>query len=279
MKSCAFAMGVLGVFGTAAASEGALEINQDCVAVGCFAGDDPGFPVTITQGGRYRLTSDLDMQVASPAAHGLEIASPEDSSVDLDFGGFSLDGRGRCTGNPVTSCTSFVNGGLTGISASDGIVVRIHDGTVRGMQGPGLGLTGLAGGSSFENVTVTECNTAGFSFAGIILQAELNSAVRLVNVRASRNRVGGLHIVAPAFVTGATVAGNGGYGLQGGLPGITVRESAFSDNAGFGVTAASAFALGTSSFFNNNANAANPQYSLPNLRDMGGNVCGDGACP
>ena len=44
----------------ALAVDGVLEINQTCaVQTGCFAGDSPGFPVTITQPGSYRLTSNL----------------------------------------------------------------------------------------------------------------------------------------------------------------------------------------------------------------------------
>jgi hypothetical protein len=44
------------------ASDGQLEINQACaVNTGCFPGDDPGFPVTITQPGSYRLTGNLDL--------------------------------------------------------------------------------------------------------------------------------------------------------------------------------------------------------------------------
>ncbi len=33
---------------SALAADGALEINQDCAAVGCFSGDTAGFPVSIT---------------------------------------------------------------------------------------------------------------------------------------------------------------------------------------------------------------------------------------
>jgi hypothetical protein len=50
------------------AAEGIAEINQTCaVQTGCFAGDSPGFPVTIdgSAGGSYRLTSDLS--VADPS--------------------------------------------------------------------------------------------------------------------------------------------------------------------------------------------------------------------
>jgi hypothetical protein len=34
---------------SAALAEGEFEIDQACVAVGCFPGDAPGFPVTLAQ--------------------------------------------------------------------------------------------------------------------------------------------------------------------------------------------------------------------------------------
>src|SRR5262245_32414033 len=37
----------------ASASDGVLEINQTCAAVGCFQGDSAGFPVTINSAGSY----------------------------------------------------------------------------------------------------------------------------------------------------------------------------------------------------------------------------------
>ena len=44
----------------ALAVDGVLEINQACAeSTGCFAGDSPGFPVTIQDPGSYRLTGAL----------------------------------------------------------------------------------------------------------------------------------------------------------------------------------------------------------------------------
>jgi hypothetical protein len=46
----------------ALAVDGVLGINQACaVNTGCFAGDTPGFPVTISASGSYRLTSKLNV--------------------------------------------------------------------------------------------------------------------------------------------------------------------------------------------------------------------------
>jgi hypothetical protein len=45
------------------AGDGKLEINQSCIAVGCFPGDTAGFPVTITSSGSYLLTGNLEVHL------------------------------------------------------------------------------------------------------------------------------------------------------------------------------------------------------------------------
>jgi hypothetical protein len=82
--------------GFASAGDGVLEINQSCALVGCFAGDTAGFPVTIAASGSYRLTSNLET-----TSNGVTVSG---EGVQLDLGGFTVDGAGRCTGTPVTSC-------------------------------------------------------------------------------------------------------------------------------------------------------------------------------
>jgi len=71
----------------AAGNPGALEINQDCVAVGCFAGDAPGFPVTIMQPGTYVLTSDL----APPGDSSVNSIEVDVTGVDLDLDNHTVD--------------------------------------------------------------------------------------------------------------------------------------------------------------------------------------------
>jgi hypothetical protein len=107
---------------SARASDGVIEINQSCVASGCFAGDDAGFPVTISAIGSYRLTSDL--VVPDAATSGVSVA--DDATLDLN--GFAIRGPITCSGEPVTSCSA--TGAATGIST--GQRARIFGGSVRG---------------------------------------------------------------------------------------------------------------------------------------------------
>ena len=64
------------------AVDGVLEISQACAeTTGCFAGDGVGFPVEITAGGSYVLTSDLQLAVD------LDAVSIDASPVTLDLNG------------------------------------------------------------------------------------------------------------------------------------------------------------------------------------------------
>ena len=49
--------------GATHAGDGRLEINQSCIATGCFPGDAPGFPVETQEGKSYVLTSSLERLV------------------------------------------------------------------------------------------------------------------------------------------------------------------------------------------------------------------------
>ena len=62
---------LLALAGPALAVDGVVEINQTCaVQTGCFSGDTAGYPVTITQPGSYRLTSNLASSCCSGTSSG-----------------------------------------------------------------------------------------------------------------------------------------------------------------------------------------------------------------
>jgi hypothetical protein len=119
----------------ALAVDGVVEINQArALAGGVTPGDGPGFPVSITQPGSYRLTGGLSGAEGQPV---IWIAADD---VTLDLGGFEIVGNGVDPG-------IFAN-------ASDDVTVR--GGTVRdvGWAAIALAVRGLV-----ENVTVR--NAAG----------------------------------------------------------------------------------------------------------------------
>ncbi len=97
------------------ATEGAFEINQACVADGCFPGDAAGFPVTIASRGNYQLTSNLELENASDSA--IRVNS---DNVNIDLKGFAIFGPNACTGS-LADCTFTDEGGGSGIHSSAGL--------------------------------------------------------------------------------------------------------------------------------------------------------------
>lgn len=80
----------------ALAVDGAREINQACVATGCFPGDAPGFPVEITDYGQFILTGNL--RVTNENTTAIRVQVP---NVSIDLGGFVIYGPTRCIGAPM----------------------------------------------------------------------------------------------------------------------------------------------------------------------------------
>ena len=93
------------------ASDGVSEINQVCaLQTGCFSGDAPGFPVTISAAGSYLLTSNLE--ISSNLVPGISI---DDSDVVVDLNGFAIE---------CPACAQPPGAGVASItSASDRVTV------------------------------------------------------------------------------------------------------------------------------------------------------------
>jgi hypothetical protein len=185
----------------ARAADGALEINQACVATGCFPGDTAGFPVEITSPGSYKLTSNLVV----PDANTIAVSIVPDS-VSLDLGGFAIQGPTLCTGEPVTSCTPMGSG--VGVSA--GNRSRIYNGTIQGMGGGGIG--------SGTDARMWDLTVVHNGSAGIFLSrggSVRNSTVNFNGERGIRGISGG----GFGEVAGCTVRGNkdDGIALSSGL--------------------------------------------------------------
>ena len=91
------------------AVDGVVEINQTCaVNTGCFSGDAAGFPVTISQTGSYRLTSDLSQTTTTN--HTIHITNTA-QNVTIDLNGFSIQGPNSCSGGGSSITCTFVRGG------------------------------------------------------------------------------------------------------------------------------------------------------------------------
>lgn len=261
-----------------AASDGSYEINQDCVAVGCFSGDGAGYPVTIANGGSYLLTT----QLAPPGDIAVAAIAITASNVDLDLNGHTIDGGGSCVGTPVTACSGALGSYGVSVIGSSAFVVHVHDGNIHGFNGAGLAIAYSGSGTRFDHLVVSE-NGYGITIVGYTAE----SSTRIENSSITRNGQAGIAatngVYSRLLVENCEVSGNLGVGLIGGSGSIFV-DNRISSNGGVGAMCIPAgttiCALGRNSFYANATGGANPQFSIPVLRDMGGNVClDDGTCP
>src|SRR5213079_870780 len=97
------------------------------LAGGVTPGDAPGFPVTLSVAGSYRLSGNLT--VPDENTNAIVVSA---DNVTIDLNGFSILGPVVCSGNPV-SC-NFTTGTGTGVIV-DGLHpnLTLVNGTIRGM--------------------------------------------------------------------------------------------------------------------------------------------------
>ena len=220
--------------GSNTVSANVVSINQKSAQAGKVTeGDAPGFPVTISEPGSYRLSSNL--VVADAGVTVIEITADD---VTLDLAGFSIIGPNTCAGTPVV-CT--VSGGGIGVKAVADAGpspenVRVMNGTVRGMGFHGVRLIG--NGTVVERVhavsnggpgivvglgsiidSVARFNGSGAAVVGLIVRGTIatNNAfgifIRAGGVAtgnsATFNAATGLSVQCPAVVVGNTTSNNG----------------------------------------------------------------------
>ena len=178
------------------AVDGVILIDQPHALAGNITpGDAPGFPVTITQPGSYKLSGNLTVADANTSA--IVIAA---DYVTLDLNGFSIIGPVTCTSSPAVCPAAGLGNGVDA-ERPEGVPsprsFRVMNGTVRGMGNIGIFITG-SGGS-------------------------------VVGVRADSNAGGGMLVNGSVSDSAATL--NGGFGIFA----IMVRGSYMSDNHGVGL--------------------------------------------
>lgn len=186
------------------AADGAIEINEACVADGCFAGDNPGFPVEAVKPGKYILTSNLRVS-------GTERAISTGSDVSIDLNGFTVFGPGSCS----------AGGGNAGIRAGERNVIK--NGKINGFCGVGIKaighslvagvtVTGNAGGGvRLQDAKVTDSVVVENGGDGIRAATSLGGWVE--NSLVADNQKAGISI-SSGMVRGNRVKNNGMYGLQ-----------------------------------------------------------------
>ena len=267
-----FALAFVGAAGPALAVDGVIEIDQTrALAGGISPGDTPGFPVSLTVPGSYRLTGELDVR-GEPAAEDVTAIEILASFVVLDLNGFSLVGPTVCTGSPVTSCAPL--GAGDGIDSRDHNFVRITNGSVRG-----FGDAGIDGG----NATVERVQAFGNGRRGIALH---NGGLVTRSVAGGNGTRG---------IMGLGILVDSSRALENGTAGIhadhgEVRDCEAVHNGAAGITVLDGLAIGNVSRDNRGAAlvATRSGYTLNNASgsttitggtSLGRNLCNAALCP
>jgi len=282
----------------ALAVDGVVEINQTCAEdTGCFASDGPGFPVTITSPGSYRLTGSLAL------AAGLTGIMVSADFVTIDLNGFEIAGPIVCSGTPAT-CPAIAQGdGITRTGVPTGTTVT--GGTVRGMPGQGL-LLGF--GALVENMAIVGNSGSGVSASGssiirnsrIVGNGDIGvSASGSVITRSvvHGNGNGGIFCQRSVVSGNAVTSNGGGQGINSNI-GCTVTGNTVAQNAGVGIFSTRSLITSNTIYDNINEgivgfsgsgygsnvlgenNSGGSQVGGTNAVEIGGNVCTDDViCP
>ena len=271
------ALVVLSLPPTARAVDGVILIDQNRALAGNVTpGDAPGFPVTITRSGSYRLSSDLTLPNADTT--GIQITSAADH-VTIDLNGFAIVGPTVCSGPPggaVTDCdpTSAVPAtqGI-GILSNATASVTIRNGTIRGAGSTGIRVTSDSPFDPSAAVTISEVHIVSNGGDGI-RSGGRGTIVRNNVVR--RNGAAGIG-AANGLVEGNSIRENLGNGvLMLGLS-LLVLDNHIEFNGGFGVRnsiAAGPVALGRNKIVSNGGTI------LGGFLQLQPNQCGnDLTCP
>lgn len=204
------------VAASAHAIDGVIEINQPRALMGGVTpGDAPGFPVTLSSPGSYRLTGPLT--VASSSTGGISVSAV---GVEIDLNGFSIAGPGSCSGSGSTLVCPPV-GFATGVSGGAGVTVR--NGGIRGFSNRGVR---IGPNSRVTEMLLTENSASGIEVGG---ESEISRCV----VR--RNGISGISAQDGSNVRRNVVVGNGGTAIGAGQ-GSRVVENSIWGNGGLGVS-------------------------------------------
>jgi hypothetical protein len=261
-KRLRFAIGLTAlVSGSVFAVDGITLIDQNKALAGSVTpGDAPGFPVTISLPGSYRLSGNLTVPSADTNAVVIAANTP---GVVLDLNGFSILGPTQCSGFPLACAPT---GAGIGVSLASGAGdtsrgVAVRNGTVMGMGSIGIYLT--SSGGAVENVTLIS-NGGG----GILIELGTATGNRII-------KNGGSGIFGGnSVITQNMISGNRGIGID--VNDSIVLNNAMITNGSLGLNASNT-GFASNVFSSNNGSFANPQYAgrVP----IGPNVCDGSVCP
>ncbi|MGH6646790.1 hypothetical protein [Aquabacterium sp.] len=233
-------------------------INQNMAVAGNVTpGDTAGFPVTLSQPGSYKLTSNLFVPEGSAGVH---ITA---ANVTLDLNGFSIIGPSTCTrvsNTKVVTCpyTSSFAGVAVAYNAAGALV---RGGTVKGFQ---------SGVSSYASAIVEDI-TATFNMQGISFSVSPGTSFRLSGINANYNSGNGIDAgSAIGTIERSQSNHNGGKGINAKQGSVTLFNVQAMENFGHGIDGGAGHAV----YATDNGNGTNASQNFYLFRSMGSNLNG-----
>ena len=182
------------------AADGVVLIDQArALAGGITPGDSPGFPVTLSQPGSFRLSGNL--AVSDLAVSAIVIASRD---VSLDLNGFAISGPNVCAGSGVAmNCTADGMAGTRGhgvdIPDAESTPVAIENGSISGFAG--CGILANSGNAQVHRLRASANGQYGIVNAGLVTGSTavrnglygIGNGAAVLNNLASGNRGGSIH--------------------------------------------------------------------------------------
>ena len=205
------------------ATDGVIEINHARALAGSVTpGDTPGYPVTISLPGSYKLTGNLSQESADTDV--IQVTDAGDSSLDLN--GFAIVGANVCVLSSSPAAVNCSGNGIgEGINACFGSVrLVVKNGAIRGMGRFGVDI--CLGNGYAQNIQVSNNGSDGI----VIYSGTIERSKTSLN--------GGKGIAMhDGSVSDSTVSQNGGDGIAilGG-EGVA-RNNMVSENVGIGIRA------------------------------------------
>lgn len=187
------------------AVDGVVLIDQSRALAGNVTpGDTPGFPITISQPGSYRLAGNLT--IGDHYTNVIEVRAP---NVTLDLNGFTVAGPNVCglAANGTVQCSLPGSGAAVRAMPTSPVAssaITVMNGTIRGMGGPAIDLVTAASDGS----RVSGISAIGNSY-GIFVSTSSIVCQNIVNT----NQGVGVRAGGASMVLDNVISFNGGVGL------------------------------------------------------------------
>jgi hypothetical protein len=252
------------------AIDGVILIDQNKAMAGNVTpGDTPGFPVTISLPGSYRLAGNLTVPDGNTSA--IVIAADH---VTIDLNGFAILGPVDCSGGFPCAGIGLQQG--YGIQAGSDTPVKsyfnitVRNGTIQGMGADGIHLLGDA-------ILLEDLHIRSNGLSGIVVRSPgANSQINAIlhHNTVQLNSSYGIKAYA-GVITDNTVSQSGSEGISVQIGGGVVARNLVSRNFSFGLSLTPNVSYSGNTMVDNNSGGAQVGGGV----NVGQNLCGTAVCP